>query len=133
VIDADHVLVVTDDDAGYDVRLDVPGTVTSRFSPGARLAGLAISADTAITIDNAGAVIATDPVTGMRWTIGHSSRAPFGNPTMSVDGKRVFAIATDGILMWLQIVPQTPEETRAFLDALTNARAPAGPAALTWD
>jgi WD40 repeat protein len=133
LLDANHVLVLTDDNAGYEVRLDTAGAVTSRFAPGTRVGSAGLTADIALTLDNSGAVLATDPLTGVRWTHARSSRAPLSNAMMSRDGKYAFALATDGILRWRLELPRTPEETRAFLDALTNARSPTGPVALTWE
>ncbi|MEO7096302.1 MAG: PQQ-binding-like beta-propeller repeat protein, partial [Polyangiales bacterium] len=133
LIDQDHVFVLTDDNAGYDVRLDAAGVVTSRLAPGRRGGAVAITSDLALTLDSSGSLLATDPVTGVRWTFARTSRAPFGDPVMARDGRSVFALGDSGLLMWKQQVPQTPEETRAFLDELTNARAPNGPAALSWD
>lgn len=83
-------------------------------------------------LDNSGSILATDPLTSVRWVLARSNNMPFVNATMSADGGRVFAMGED-LLMWNLAPPRTPDETAVFLESLTNARAPAGAAALSWE
>lgn len=133
LLDELHFLVVTDDHAGYDVRLDEPEHVVSRFPPGSRIRPHAVSSEIAITIDVAGTLRPTDRTTGVSWNLGHPTRLPFSSVSVSRDAQRIMALTGNRVLAWRQEVPQTPEATRAFLEDLTNAQAPTGAAALTWD
>jgi hypothetical protein len=67
-----------------------------------------------------------------RWTLAPASEVPFENPAISMDGRRVLAVTERGLLVWSLERPTGPDETAAWLDAMTNAVDDKSPGGLGW-
>ncbi|HEY0250401.1 MAG TPA: hypothetical protein VGC41_02700, partial [Kofleriaceae bacterium] len=91
-----------------------------------------------------GAVEIVDPITLERWTLSQPRdpdqvtslrphRSYVASVRISPDGQRVLAQTTGKALVWTLALPKSPEATVTWIDALTNAMPPRGPAGpLEW-
>jgi eukaryotic-like serine/threonine-protein kinase len=128
--DDDHMLVVTDDSAGYLVDIHTH-EIASRIPTGSRLSSLQVTPEMTTAVDQGGTLIGLDLITGVRWTIGRGPEA-IAFPQLTSDGNRVIGLSPRQVLAWPLDHPTAPADVARWLDDLTNARAPAGPTALTW-
>jgi WD40 repeat protein len=127
----DHLIfVMTDDSAGYTIDTRTH-EIASRAPTGSRLTSLQVTPEMTTAVDQAGTVIGIDLVTGVKWTIGRGPEA-IAFPQLTSDGNRVLGLSPRDVLVWSLEHPVAPAEVARWLDDLTNARAPAGPTALTW-
>ncbi|MGH9888652.1 MAG: hypothetical protein ACREBE_24180, partial [bacterium] len=79
-----------------------------------------------------GAIEVLDPMVQQRWTLAPPSDAPFQSLAISADGRRVLAVTERGLLVWSLALPSGPDETAAFLEAMTNAVDDKSPGGLGW-
>jgi hypothetical protein len=91
-----------------------------------------------------GAIEVFDPRAGERWTIAQprdpaqstsvqESRPYVRSVVIAPDGRRILAVTSDKLLVWTLALPQTPEASVPWAEALTNAIVPRGPTgSLDW-
>ena len=131
-VDDSHLVVFTDDRAGYLVEEQPGRGVVSRFPPGTRVHRLALSETTSFTISSIGELTATDLASGISWVFAKARAGTFLTLTITEGARQLFASAGDRLAIWPLEKVEGPEATATFLDRLTNARAPTGAAALAW-
>jgi hypothetical protein len=79
-----------------------------------------------------GAIEVLDPMVQQRWTLAPPSDPPFESLAISADGRRVLAVTERGLLVWSLALPAGPDETAAWLEAMTNAVDDKSPGGLGW-
>jgi serine/threonine protein kinase/WD40 repeat protein len=79
-----------------------------------------------------GAIDVLDPLVHQHWTLAQPSGVTFDNLAISGDGRRILAHTAHGLLTWSIALPQTPEATVTWLDAMTNAVDDLSPGGLGW-
>jgi hypothetical protein len=97
-------------------------------------AGASVSRDGVfVGVTAAGVLEAIDPIADDHFGIA-TPRAgqAFSAIQIAPDGKRVLAIAPDGLYVWTLELPHDGPATRSWLDAMTNAIADRGPRSLAW-
>jgi len=130
-VDPLHVLVVSGDGKAALVDTRAPNRVEPLAMDVAAPA-LAEDGGLAATLTTSGALELVDPVARDHWMLAPRAQGLTG-VAISPDGRRVLALSSDGLLAWTVALPQGPDATTRWLEALTNAALDHGPAgALTW-
>jgi hypothetical protein len=138
----DHIVAIAADTTIYTIRL-TPATLTpdapgpdgplreALASIAANAAAMAPDTGMLVTIER-GALTILDPLVHQRWTLAPPTGATFLAPAISADGRRVVAGTPHSLLAWSIEVPDGPEATRRWLDAMTNAVDDRTPGGLGW-
>jgi len=79
-----------------------------------------------------GAIDVLDPLVHQHWTLAQPSGVTFDNLAISGDGRRILAHTEHGLVTWSIALPQSPEATVTWLDAMTNAVDDLSPGGLGW-
>jgi hypothetical protein len=79
-----------------------------------------------------GAIDVLDPLVHQRWTLAQPTGVTFDNLAISADGRRILAHTERGLVTWSIALPQTPDATAKWLDAMTNAVDDRSPGGLGW-
>ena len=79
-----------------------------------------------------GAIDVLDPLVHQRWTLAQPTGVTFDNLAISGDGRRILAHTEHGLVTWSIALPQSPDATAKWLDAMTNAVDDLSPGGLGW-
>jgi hypothetical protein len=135
----DHIVAIADDTTIYTVDR-TPSAASPPGSDGPVSEALAsIAASSAAMAPDTGMLVAIergaltilDPLVHQRWTLAPPG-APFVAPAISADGRRVVAGTPRSLLAWSIELPDGPEATGRWLDAMTNAVDDRTPGGLGW-
>ncbi|HEX4421750.1 MAG TPA: serine/threonine-protein kinase [Kofleriaceae bacterium] len=127
---ADHSVYTIERDA-TDER-DATARIVEPF-PGIDAPGAAMSPDTGFFVyGEQGAIRFADPLARQLWTLAAAGDDPFLDPQISPDGRRVLARTAKGVLVWSLDLPDGPDATARWLDAMTNAEGDTDPKAIRW-
>jgi len=149
----DHVIAYVEGDAGYVVGLDPPYVKSQAFERPDVPGGSQSAATGRFVFANRGAIEVLDPpdpldpmTAAHRWILATSPGLTFTTPRVSGDGRTILArrIVTDpakreiegsapnALLAWRFAIPATPDDTRRWLDRLTNATFDSRTSNLAW-
>jgi hypothetical protein len=117
-----RILVVTEDGSGYSVGAS---GVTALVAAGSSM--VSVGDDLIATFASNHRPTLTEPRTGIAWSI----RDRLFAMALSADSRRLYGIRDGRTVMWTFDRPEIGE-LPGWLDALTNATAPAGPSSLAW-
>ncbi len=149
----DHVVAYTDNNHGYVVGLDPPYGTSQAFDRPDVSGGSQSPATGRMVFANRGAIEVLDPpdprhpqTTAHRWVLAASPGLTFASPRVSGDGRTIVArrVVTDpakreiegtvqtALLAWRFAIPATPDDTKRWLDRLTNATFDSRTSNLAW-
>jgi hypothetical protein len=112
------VVAVTTEGTVHVITMAIPPGVTATpAGPGA-----SVSSETGliVVLSREGTIEVVDPLVKERWPLAIAGVVPFMYPQISPDGRHVFALTRRGLLVWTLDLPG-PDDTRKWLDAMTNA------------
>jgi len=123
------------DDTGtaYLVDLEHQGAVTDIDNTLGRTKAAMAAETGTIVIETRGELWVIDPlIDHKRWTLANPPGLPLTTPQISNDGRRILAQSAQNLLVWTLDLPQSPEETAAWLDRMSNATTGTGSKSLGW-
>ncbi|HLL25448.1 MAG TPA: WD40 repeat domain-containing protein, partial [Kofleriaceae bacterium] len=132
-------IAITSQGATYLVALDERDRVTEVDAINAGKIAMSAATGTYV-VSTADGFDVVDPIAKHRWTLGRTKGVPYRDPKISADGRRVLAHTTkrpDGddaaaLIVWTLPDPPSPDDTTAWLDAMTNAIIDPATGRLSW-
>jgi hypothetical protein len=119
--DAHHIVAFASDQTVYTLDRDAPDRITLAAPPlGGSQVSMAADAGLITVLDH-GTIRIVDPLDGQAWSLATPHGVAYVEPRISADGRRVIARTSQRLLVWSLYLPETPDQTAAWLDTLTNA------------
>jgi hypothetical protein len=131
----DHIIAFSSDAAVYSITRSTPRSPAqiTEALPSVEASSAAMSPDTGLfAVLEHGSLDVVDPLVHQRFPLAPAGTAKFHDPAISPGGNRVLVRTANSLLMWSLELPVSPEATRAWLDAMTNAVDDRGPGGLGW-
>jgi serine/threonine protein kinase/WD40 repeat protein len=118
---AGQLVAFSADHTVYTIASDAPDRVIEAI-PSLDASQLSMSPDTGlfVVLDH-GTIRAVDPIARQQWTVAAAISVQFAAPRISPDGRRILARTSQSLLVWSLELPDSPEATARWLDAMTNA------------
>jgi hypothetical protein len=122
--DAHHIVAFAGDQTVYTIDRDATDRLVQAAPPlGGTHVAMAADAGLIAVLDH-GTIRIVDPLDGQAWSIATPHGVAYVEPRISADGRRVLARTAQRLLVWSLYLPETPDQTAAWLETLTNAPGP---------